>query len=184
MKRLFVIVFAALIMCGVASAQTPYPDYTNVIIETGNDRTVPPMFIRVVRNAETGADVAGITSGEAVSIDATIADGVTIRRWGALLEGVASSNKAFGGIAVTDIATSDSTTTYRHDKSWGYVAIGGYCLASIDNTYPAGALLKLSESVDGALGTAMDDSASPDVVAVLLETSTAGTKRPVWLFRH
>jgi hypothetical protein len=82
---------------------------------------------------------------------------------------------AWAGIAVTDIDTSDSGSLDPNDKSWGYIAIRGYCFASIDAAVEAGKRLVPADT--GGLSTAANSTLSFDVGVILEPAAAAGDYR-------
>jgi hypothetical protein len=176
-KLLFLFVIAALLIPGAVVFADQVPATENVVIENGTGalRTTPTTVIIKVRNSKkTGGSVAHaaankITSCDAVAWDTTSSDGVSVVKL------IASNKYAFAGIAVTDIATSDSATLDANDKSWGYIAIRGFALASIDAAVTAGQRLVPADT--GGLSTAANSVLSFDVGVCLGTVSSAGDYR-------
>lgn len=136
-KRIIVLALIALFFAGTVYAANPYPDYRNVELAqpTGADITKPVMRVVLVRNAKCHPAGGGglnddtkILSGDVLVYDLNSADGISISRC------IADMDSTFAGVAVTDILTSDASTMVRSDKSWGYMCVGGYCLAKVDTT--------------------------------------------------
>jgi hypothetical protein len=133
--------------------------------------------VKRVRYGAEGLSIAGITSGAVCIWDTNSSDGVTVTR--ALGN---NYDERFAGIAVTAIATQDvGGTADIKDDNYGYIAVQGYCIASIDEAITVGAgAARLAVASTGGLRWAEDDVASQDV-AILLQTSTANANYEVWI---
>lgn len=130
MKKLIGLVVAILLISSgvVFGAEIPFPasNDRNIIIESalGGNAKLPTTIIKKVRYGRQGADFAKLNSGDVVSWDGLSADGVTISAC------ITSQNSGgFAGVLVTDILTTDT-----QGDNWGYMAVGGYCLARVDTS--------------------------------------------------
>jgi len=126
----------------------------------------PVRIMKLVRNSDRGANSAGIDSGDVVVYDTTqfSRDGVTVRTT------TTSGDGAIAGIAVTDIATSDtvSTSTSAIDdagkRNWGFIIVHGPALADCTSGTcgaVAGNVFRTSSDA-GAIGTPVATSGHYD----------------------
>lgn len=188
MKKLFI--FCLILVLPLAVFAAPkYPDLDNIIIEAGQgaNPTAPPTTVRLCRFGRAGGgDIPGISSGTVVGFDVNSKDGISILSYDPSTEKI-SGNVV--GVLVTDIETdNDGAMETTPGDNWGYMAVKGYCLASIDAAMPAGTLLGPSVYA-GALGRAKVPVGVPEstnqvsrVVGILIEDSKAGKMGEVYLF--
>lgn len=190
MRKLFVFAIAALfLMSGIALASSLQPAYQNAItIDGEGEDDQPPMFVKKVRYGaacSAGDGTQGIipklNSGDVVKWDTTSADGYTVS--------ACTATTDYGlvcGVLVTDLQTQDSLGNV-HDGNWGYMAVGGYCLADVDTSQcTAGNPLVLSTSVTPALtafGTQNNQTqlAISKDIGTLLNDPGADGMAQVWL---
>lgn len=170
-------------IAGVAYASTPSsPAYSNVNYFGRQDVGTPPMQCILVRNGfqdKAGATPA-IASGDCLVWDTTSADAFTIT--------MDNVGYGFAGIAVTSIATPDTSQVSFNEDNWGYMCIKGRVLAKIDvsqNTvgYP---LHPNGNNLAGAVGTTDARLTgviviSNDVVGVSLFEPASDGLGVVWL---
>lgn len=187
MKKTLIILLAALMVCGVAFAGTSgAPAYRNVKYFEGPNTYSPPMEVRLVRYSREdkhyGNALAGVESGDVCLFDCNSADGMSIIT-ADILTGICS----YAGIAVTDIATSDSNNVDATNQGWGYIAIRGYCLGRIDQSAvshagmsiaPAGS--GLQSGIAGAGETYTVSIMTPDI-GVILHVPAADGLDKIWL---
>jgi hypothetical protein len=180
MKKLIslFIISSLLLFGGMVSAATPELPNAEIAGGYGGDTGIKPYTkIMRVRYGGHGAVGTGIASGDPVAWDAASSDGITVTK----MNGAWDRSASFAGIAVTPILTWDAgaTTVKATDKNWGYIALQGYCIASIDSAATAGSTLSAA-SATGGLITNQNTAESQDV-GVLLQTVASAGKHPVWL---
>ena len=173
MRKIALFVLIALAFSTSAWA-LPAPDSSkiNFILgeKIGGNREVPNCTIIPVRLSLMGANLTGINSGEVVYWDTNSADGISINKDASLTPG----NANFAGVAVTAIQTADSAATNPNNRNWGWIAIKGVCVASIDGTITAGDPLASSGTFEGSFGYAGTTTSSADAIAVT--SGTVGQK--------
>lgn len=140
---LFVVLFAMPVFAGDSPA---LPNYQIFGATGGATGVSPATEVVKVRYGRMGPNIRSLTSGDVVSWDIVSKDGVTISLC------TVSQDSNFAGVLVTDIASAENTATIGGSRNWGYMAIRGYCLASVDTTGSAtgGALYPMSQ---GRFGT-------------------------------
>jgi len=176
-KLLFLFVIAALLIPVAVVFADQVPATENVVIENGTGalRTTPTTVIIKVRNSvATGGSKAHaaankILSCDVVAWDVNSSDGVSV------VQMTQTTRYAYAGVAVTDLETSDSTTLDANDKSWGYIAIRGFVLASFDAAVTAG--YRVQPANTGGLQTSANNTSSFDVGVCLGTVSGAGDYR-------
>lgn len=109
--------------------------WTNKSQQSGSNRqNTPARVIKQIRNPRSGANVAGMASGDAVIYDTISDDGVTVNYT------TTSCDQRFAGIIVTTTPTSDNTAgvTSAFDdlglKNWGWMLTDGIITASNGGT--------------------------------------------------
>lgn len=143
MKKLmlFVLAFALLVtgwnVCYAANGDTKQPDYAYTRVlggETPGDKC--PMYIRRVRYGMQGVGptatgaLDSIASGSVLVWDLVSNDGVTVSMY---VVGSATAQLGIAGVAVTELLTQDAgVNTDISDDHYGYMAVGGWCLANVD----------------------------------------------------
>lgn len=187
MRRLFLLVLVALLCGGVvyaADLSRSYSDYASPNAEIfgasgGKTGISPGTEIIKVRYAMMDANSNNLNSGDVVSWDCVSADGVTITAC------VADVSGSFAGVLVTTINTADSASKNGNERNWGYMAIKGYCLASVDTSASntsealivnAGTLQKSFATLPATITAYV----SRDIGVLLNDTGTDGLM-PVWL---
>jgi len=178
-KLIIVLVIIAFAFAYSNALAVDYPEGNNVIVGSrGGVPTDPPRDIRLVRYGVADANASGLLSGDCVIWDTNSSDGLSV------ILTTTAGDERFAGICAMPIGTDDNGAVedVPTTRNWGYIAVRGYALASIDAAITAGTVLSgLGVStVSGALGSNSDLVSSQDI-AVLLETSTAGTLRPVMI---
>ena len=122
----------------------------------------------------------GLLSGGVVIWDTTSSDGYTIS-----VSTAVTQTALFAGVLVTDIGTADNITVRGRGRNVGYIAIRGYCLASLDDTQATvGGYLNIG-NIEGGLRPAFVTDAeatgtSSDIGVLLRDTAASGLM-PVWL---
>jgi len=164
MRKLFLVVLAALLICGVAQAAVntiPTPGSSAVIYQTttGSLITTVSTVIIPVRYASMRANDPSLASGDVVIWDTVSADSLTISGC------ITDNDSTYAGVLVTTIATADSAAKTGNERNWGYMAIKGYCLAKVDT----------SESTTGAPLVANGDTQTTSFSTVDLFGGTVGT---------
>ena len=187
MRRLFVLVLAALLICGVAQAAVntiPTPASRAVIYRTatGSPITEAATVIVPVRYGNADDNAPSLASGDVVIWDTTSADGITI-------SGCITDNAViYAGVLVTTIATADVTDVTANARNIGFMAIHGFCLAKVDTSESTtGALLLTNGGTQsasfgttdlfgGTVGTVSRD------IGILLRDDASDGLMPVWLY--
>ena len=107
----------------------PSPAYPYTILQESTPPiNKPPMFIKRVRYGMAGANEPKLMSQMVVTWDVTSADGVTVS---AIVGVDTHAQRAVAGVLVTDLLTQDSGSTDIVNDNYGYMAVGGWCLAKI-----------------------------------------------------
>jgi len=172
MKRFIALFVAALLLGGVAFAEAPASQNVNDFWRGGGGTGVTPptkvIRVRYARGdyASTGTQ-PGLVSGQAVVWDEFSNDSSKLP---AISLCVVNNALSFAGVLVTDINTSDRT---------GWIAIEGYCLASIDTS---GAVTghRLNTNTTN-WGSFITETSASQTVGVLLTDTGADGLMPVWL---
>ena len=183
MRRLFVLTLAILMVCGIASAAVnsiPTPNSRAVIYQTATGSRInePATVIVPCRLTKIGANVPGRISGDVVLWDTTSADAFSVT---GPENAYTAGDERFAGVLVTAILSADSDATTGNERNWGWMAVKGYCLASIDAAVTVtGAVANLTVAVTGGFNSTSALGVSNDV-GVLLKTMSAAGLAPVWL---
>lgn len=177
MKKILAILFAVLMISGTAFAGTSgAPAHVNSVWVGGTGEPGQPIQEYVlVRNGRVDAVMGGIVSGDCLIFDTTSDDAITITR--------DTTGFGFAGVAVTDIATSDTIVVSAADKSWGYMCIRGYALAQIDVSLATDArpLALNGNTTQGTFGTRDLVFLSNDSVGILIAEPSADGLGKVWI---
>ena len=172
MKNLFRFLLVALLVVGFAYAAEASNDYAAQNVEIlgvsgGASGTTPPTLIMKVRYGYTcqiAQDSNGnISSGDVLVWDYNSADGITVSKCIADVDGAGDYLQHFAGVAVTNITSADTTAKKGIERNWGYIAIKGYCLANVD-TSESGSGEKLA--LNGASRTASFQTSVSGAIAV------------------
>lgn len=197
MKKLLNIFVIALLSFGLVTdvfvqtvfAEAPASDNYLILGSGGANGLTPTTVVVPVRYGRRGGgEINTLASGTVVSWDEISADGFTISACNF------EDSPGYAGVLVTAIQTADSSTFARNTRNWGYMAIHGYALASVDTSqadpgeglYPAGGVASAGGTPNGSfrtqgqITTTANIIASRDIGVLLRNTGTDGLM-PVWL---
>ncbi len=177
MKKLLIILVAALLIGGVAyAAGVPQPaavgsERMKVVGTLPSD---PQSTVLLVRYGSRYPNDGGITSGDVVVWDINSADGITVSKC------VADKAVSYVGVAVTDILTATNSFVDAGDRNWGYIAIKGYCLARVDTSSATTGhpLITNGGTLERSFGT--NEEMSRDIGILLRDDGSDGLM-PVYL---
>lgn len=174
MKRyLYALSLLAGLFLSTLSYAYPSPTYSEwTDISRNNSRATAVRELKLVRFGLAGPSSVGVVSGEAVIYDVASDDGVTV----ALT--TTSADRAFAGIAVTAISTSDNSSgTSAFDdigrRNWGWIIVHGPALAKVSPGGTNGNLAKalFVTSVDSGAITGVEVATVLPVVGSIAQYS-------------
>lgn len=189
MKKILYVILALALVFGAGygyADSNSGPAYGNAIWVggAGSDVKQPPMEYIRVRYGMCSPNSPTLASGTVVSWDISSADGITV----SACIGVSSVGACprVAGVMVTDMLTDDNTTFDKSDRSFGYMAVRGYCLACVDvSQATAGYTLvpTTATSNPGNFGTNICDGTLQTIVSqdtgILLSEGSADGPMPV-----
>jgi len=183
MRKLFFVVLAITLLCGgVVYAANDYAVPNPVIVgSTGGQLGYSPatQIVRVRYGYMNSTKThSALSSGDIVIWDTNSSDGITVRGPEATYT---TGDGRFAGVLVSSIGTADTGAIDPWDDNWGWIAVKGYCLASVDAAITVGGVTcGIGVATTGGLSTMQDATMSRDV-ASLLKTTTAAGLAPVWI---
>ena len=160
MRKLFSLLLVALLIGGVAFAQTPSLPYNGQVIGTGGLKSDPHRTFRLVRYVPPSGWSPSLTAESIVIWDTTSDDGVTVTVTST------SFDSRVAGIMVVETKTPDTyaTNSATNDRrNWGWLQT--YGLAEV----------RMEPSSTAVAGDALAASATQGEATVFIPTTTTAS---------